>query len=160
MNFTSFFDYGSGTGGDAATDLVFLGNATTADWQQLLTVAERRRFAIGDTLVTEGERTRAFYIVAEGELEVIANWGGGPTRRVSVISKNSIFGEQAFFDSQPRSATVKALQPGELYGISPDAFEVLAGRSPELARVVLLDLGRILSLRLRGLTGMLSQPTR
>ena len=45
-----------------------------------------------------------------------------------------------------------ALTEGELYGITPDAFEIRAVRHPDIARLALLDLGRILSLRLREMT--------
>ncbi|KAF0814183.1 cAMP-activated global transcriptional regulator CRP [Andreprevotia sp. IGB-42] len=154
MSLTSFFDYGA-AGGDADAEpaLVFLGQASTEDWRQLLSVAEQRRFSAGDMLILAGEQTRAFYIVAEGELEVLADFASGKPRRLTTIGRQSIFGEQAFFDGQARSASVRALQAGQLYGISPDAFELLAGRQPELARRVLFDLGRILSLRLRSMTG-------
>jgi CRP-like cAMP-binding protein len=49
---------------------------------------------------------------------------------------------------------VRALTDGELRSLTPEAFEVLAAREPDLARRVLLDLGRILSLRLRATSAL------
>jgi CRP-like cAMP-binding protein len=85
-------------------------------------------------------------------MEVVVTDSQGASQHVYFIEPLSIFGEQAFFDGYPRSASVVALTPGELYGIAPDAFEVLSARHPDIARIALLDLGRILSLRLREMT--------
>jgi hypothetical protein len=40
----------------------------------------------------------------------------------------------------------------DLFVLSQEAFEVLAAREPALARAMLLDLGRLLALRLRRAT--------
>jgi len=161
MSFSSFFDYGVADGSeDAGPTLEFLAQASTEEWRQMLDVAELRRFGAGETVLAAGDSSRAFYIVAEGELEVLAKLPNGRSQRVTTIGRQSIFGEQAFFDGQPRSASIRALADGELYGITPDAFEILAARNPELARMILFDLGRILSLRLRSMTSNAFKPGR
>ena len=63
-----------------------------------------------------------------------------------------MFGELAFLDGLPRSATVRAVEDGEALRLSFEAFETLAARHAELGRAILLDLGRIAALRLRRLT--------
>ena len=45
--------------------------------------------------------------------------------------------------------TLRALTSGELLRLGWDAFEALAAREPWLARELLIDLGRLLSARLR-----------
>jgi len=160
MDLSSFFDYGSGAPLESEPPLIFLPTLPAEDWSLLLAVAERRSFAAKEVLLRQGESTRAFYIVAQGELEVVMQDAAGHERLISTITANSIFGEQAFFDGLPRSATVRATRAGELFGFSPDACEVLAARHPELARTVLLDLGRILSLRLRSNTELLIRTKR
>lgn len=155
MDLSSFFNYGSGPALEVETPLVFLPTLPAEDWSRLLAVAERRAFVAGEVLVQQGESSRTFYIVAHGELEVVRTDDANRERLISTITDNSIFGEQAFFDGLPRSATVRATRAGELFGFPPDAFDVLAARHPELARTVLLDLGRILSMRLRSNTALL-----
>lgn len=155
MDFSSFFNYGSGPAPDSEPPLVFLPTLPAEDWSLLLAVAERRAFNTHEVLLMQGEATRAFYIVAQGELEVVMADPSGRERLISTIPENSVFGEQAFFDGLPRSATVRATRAGSLFGFTPDACEILAARHPELARLVLLDLGRILSLRLRSITELL-----
>jgi CRP-like cAMP-binding protein len=131
---------------------VFLATLDEADWTRFLSVARRRLFRAGETVVTQGEVSRTFYLVASGRLEVVTSDLQGVAQHVYFIEPLSIFGEQAFFDGHPRSASVVALSEGELYGITPDAFEGLSAHHPDIARIALLDLGRILSLRLREMT--------
>ena len=154
MAASSFFDYernpAEGTVPDQGSQY-FLQSMDADDWTRFLAVAERRLVGPGEVVVAEGERSRAFFVVATGSLEAFRTISGRE-QLLHRIDPMMIFGEQAFFDSLPRSATVRAITDAELFAISPDAFEVLGARHPYLARLALLDLGRILSLRLRATT--------
>lgn len=154
MDFQSFFDYPGETSADDARQLVFLADLSPEGWGKLLARTGAQRFRAGEVLVHAGEAQPALYIVASGSLEVLGTDRRGRERRVAVIEQGSVFGEQSFFDRLPRSATVRALTDGELRSLTPEAFEVLAAREPDLARMVLLDLGRILSLRLRATSAL------
>jgi CRP-like cAMP-binding protein len=154
VDFQSFFDYPGETGADDARQLVFLPNLSPEGWGKLLARTGAQRFRAGDVVVRAGETHPALYIVATGSLEVVGDARRGRERRVAVIEQGSVFGEQSFFDGLPRSATVRALTDGELRSLTRDAFEVLAAREPDLARMILLDLGRILSLRLRATSAL------
>jgi CRP-like cAMP-binding protein len=154
MDFQSFFDYPGETAADEARQLVFLADLSPEGWGKLLARTGAQRFRAGEVLVRAGEAQPALYIVASGSLEVLGTDRRGRERRVAVIEQGSVFGEQSFFDRLPRSATVRALTDGELRSLTPEAFEVLAAREPDLARMVLLDLGRILSLRLRATSAL------
>jgi CRP-like cAMP-binding protein len=154
MDFQSFFDYPGETAADEARQLVFLADLSPEGWGKLLARTGAQRFRAGEVLVRAGDAQPALYIVASGSLEVLGADRRGRERRVAVIEQGSVFGEQSFFDRLPRSATVRALTDGELRSLTPEAFEVLAAREPDLARMVLLDLGRILSLRLRATSAL------
>ena len=155
MDFSSsFFNYPTGGDNVAVQQTVFLPNATAQDWEQLLLTGRRRAFREGEVVIRAGDCDRDFYIVASGRLSVNITDARGGLREIATIENHSIFGEQAFFDGMARSATLTALSAGEIYGISPDAFELLSLRHPELGRQVLAELGRILSLRLREMTAL------
>ena len=65
------------------------------------------------------------------------------------IEAPAVVGELAFFDGLPRSATLMAETEVEAVRLDPAAFERLAADDPDLARMLLLDVARILALRLR-----------
>ena len=66
-----------------------------------------------------------------------------------MIHPITTLGEGAFLDGAPRAVNVEAMSDGEVLRLSFEGFEALAARNPALARHILLDLGRILSARLR-----------
>ncbi|MBT5917632.1 MAG: cyclic nucleotide-binding domain-containing protein, partial [Alphaproteobacteria bacterium] len=68
------------------------------------------------------------------------------------IPKGSVFGEIAFFDGQPRSATILSRVQGSALKISRQSFETLVESHPKVANMILFDLSRILALRLRWTT--------
>jgi len=145
VGFAPFFDYP----GEAVTesrrpdDAVFLPDLDEEDWGRLLAYAEVRRFAQGEIVIPAGATDRSLYIVADGTLELTGRDG------TATVETGAVIGELPFFDGRPHDAAVRALTDVDLLALSPEAFEVLAAREPSLARAVLLDLGRILSLRLR-----------
>jgi CRP/FNR family cyclic AMP-dependent transcriptional regulator len=146
---SAFFDYPDGQaerGPDS--ELVFLAELSPAEWGRLIEVMERRRFAAGDVVVARGEADRSLYLVASGSVEVLV-LHGRKERSVRVQGPGTVLGEVAFLDGKPRSATVRAIAACEVLRLSTDAFEALAGRHPDLGRKLLLDVGRIVALRLR-----------
>jgi len=157
VDFRDFFDYPGAAPAADANDLVLLPRLPPEGWQKLLARTGVQRFHAGETLVRAGDTQPALFIVVSGSLEVLAEPDRGKERRISVIEAGSVFGEQAFFDGLPRSASVRALSDGEVRSLTREAFAVLAAREPELARALLLDLGRILSLRLRQTSALVAR---
>ena len=144
---SSYFDYPTEDPADGA--LTFLADRGEDDWAIVLDHTETRRFSAGDQVIRAGDDDRALYLLTSGSLAVAS---GAAFR---TIDAPSVVGEVAFLDGGPRSLTLVATTDGELRRLGLDSFEALAGRHPELARAMLFDLGRIVSLRLRFLTELI-----
>ncbi len=162
MDSSHFFDYPDGAAPKASTgDLIFLPQATKADWERLIGFCTLQPFHAGDVVIRQDDKQQALYIVVRGELEVVFEDRSTNTlRSLATIPEGSVFGEQAFFDGEPRSASVRARGEGEMLELTLESFEVLAGQAPSLGRAVLFDLARILSLRLRHTTEVAIAATR
>ena len=128
--------------------LLLLADCSRDDWAELLANTEPMRVNAGDLVIAAGEVDRSLYFLTEGTLEVVGA-GPGRHRRHIRINAGSVVGEQAFLDSRPRSAEVRAVIDCELLRLSTKGFDRLAASNPRLAQSILFDLGRILSLRLR-----------
>jgi CRP-like cAMP-binding protein len=129
-----------------SADLLFMPEATASDWATVFAHAEVRRTAAGLALVQAGERDRALYLLTEGSVGVRLPRDEGAFK---TIDAPSVLGELAFFDGRPRSATLDAVTDVEVVRLDADAFTRLSAAAPELAHAMLVDLGRILALRLR-----------
>lgn len=128
----------------AAGDLVFLKGLTAKEWGKVYRFAEIRKFSTGDILIRAGDQDDSFYIMTAGSAQVQQG-----QLVLGQIVEGSVFGEVAFFDRQPRSATISALTDGSVARFSRDSFESLAAWEPVLARRILYELGHCLALRLR-----------
>ena len=129
-----------------AEDLLFMPNATASDWATVFGYAEVLRLDAGLALVQAGEMDRALYLLTEGSVGVRLPRDESPFKE---IEAPSVVGELAFLDGSPRSATLDAVTDVEVVRLDDAGFARLSAEAPELARAMLVDLGRIMALRLR-----------
>jgi CRP-like cAMP-binding protein len=142
MRFTVFVEEAH----EDAGDLLFMPDATAADWATLFSYAEVRQVGEGLAVVQAGERDRALYLLTEGTVGVRLPKDESPFK---TIDAPSVLGELAFFDGFPRSATLDAVTACEVVRLDLAAFDRLHEHEPALAHAILRDLARILALRLR-----------
>jgi CRP-like cAMP-binding protein len=160
MDFSSFFDYPEAEDTQPRDEFVFLPAWREQDWAKLLEHTQARAYEAGDIVIRAGDAERTLYLVASGAFEVLLPRGeSGRLVRFSTVETGSVVGEQSFLDGNPRSATIRAVTAGQMFQLSLEAFEVFAAREPKLARDILFDLGRILSLRLRQTTAFVADWT-
>jgi len=101
---------------------------------------EARSLKAGDVIFREGDGAEDLYVIKSGEVRIqIGN------RTVSELGADSIFGEMALIDSQPRSATAVAITDVELVPVSEKQFLFLVSQTPYFALKVM----RVLAQRLR-----------
>lgn len=157
MDTSNFFVYPNDNIDENNDAIIFLEQATDDDWQTLLSFTSTRRFNSGDMIINQGDEDDSLAFVSSGELEVLIPKGRtGNLARLTTISAGSIIGEQSFLDKKQRSASIRALSEGELFRLDRNAFTILSAKHPNLAMQVALELGRILSIRLRETTQFLS----
>jgi CRP/FNR family transcriptional regulator, cyclic AMP receptor protein len=146
----SFFDYPTSGPETPPAPQVLLPDASEADWTRLLDFTQAKRFGAGQEVLHAGGGGRSLYLLLEGTLEVVApGTRFGRKRPLARLEAGSVVGELSFFDGEPRSAGVRALTAVVLAELTPDGFDRLVAKHPDLARRLLLDLGRVLAGRLR-----------
>lgn len=101
---------------------------------------EARTFKAGSTIFREGDEANELFVIKSGKVQIqIGN------RTISELGAESIFGEMALIDSEPRSATVTAVTDVELVPVSEKQFLFLVSQTPYFALKVM----RVLAQRLR-----------
>jgi putative ABC transport system ATP-binding protein len=77
--------------------------------------------AFGDVIVRQGEPGDKFYVIHRGRAEVHKQ-DDGSGRVLATLKEGDFFGELALLNDQPRSATVVAQEPLELFVLSKEDF--------------------------------------
>jgi len=88
-----------------------------------------------DILVAQGERGSDAMVVLDGSAAVTRGH-----RKLNVLTVGDVFGEMALLDDQPRSATVKAIEPMRVIVIHGPAFRKLMHQIPGLTDSLLATL--------------------
>lgn len=146
----AYFDYDEdGADGAQNDQITVLEGLSEEEWQMIIRSAQTIPFEKDDILLKEGERDDAVYIVVSGQVEVISGAAFKRIKRLAVIEEGSVFGEVAFFDNKPRSASVRAICAGQVLRLSRKSFDKIAAWNPTLAQQFLFDLGSILAYRFR-----------
>jgi CRP/FNR family transcriptional regulator, cyclic AMP receptor protein len=101
---------------------------------------EAQTFKAGSVIFREGDPANELFVIKSGQVRIqIGN------RTITELSADSIFGEMALSDSEPRSATAIAITDVELVPVTEKQFLFLVGQTPYFALKVM----RLLAQRLR-----------
>jgi CRP/FNR family cyclic AMP-dependent transcriptional regulator len=103
----------------------------------------------GKELMREGELAHGMFVVREGELEVCKQGRNGHEFCLATLKPGDCVGEMALVDIQPRSASARALTPVVLYVIDQSEIAKLADRDPMAYALLVLNIAREISRRLR-----------
>jgi CRP-like cAMP-binding protein len=110
----------------------------------------------GTVVFREGDEARDMYVLVEGELEVLKKSQHGIEARVAMLGPGDWFGEMSVVDVQPRSATVRVLAPSRLVRITSADLDALYRYDMKSYAIIVLNLARELSRRLRVADGILA----
>ena len=115
----------------------FLACLGTDEVAALRARAVRRRFQRGATIVHQGEVPGRVLVIESGHAKVTATTEDGKEVVLAFRGPGDIVGEASALSGEPRSATVRALEPVEALAIGVADFEALLERHPEIALVLL-----------------------
>ena len=102
-------------------------------------------FTPGALLMREGECDERFYILLDGEVEVIKALGTSDERQLAIKSGGSLFGEMSLFNPQGcHTASVRAMTAAHALEMTRQDFDALLHRRPTLV----YDMMRQMSQRL------------
>lgn len=108
-----------------------------------------RSYEENDALITAGESADEMFVLLKGTVEVQIHANKDSHKRVDLLNPGMTVGEMAFLDGSPRSASVVAIEPVDCLVISKAWFESLQERRPSLKIVLLQEMTREISARLR-----------
>lgn len=116
-------------------------------------IARRRRFAAGESIITKGEEGRSIYLIESGNVRVLERVELDDRRHIQPglcdLGAGDVFGELNLLEAAPRSATVTAVDDCELLVLDAQQLVIFCDAHPEFGYRLLKSLFTILSDRLR-----------
>jgi len=97
----------------------------------------------GDYIIRQGEPPASFYVIEQGEVEVVRSTDDNPEGEViAMIGAGSFFGEQALLSQQPRTASVRARTPVEVVVMGRNVFTTISASLAPLRQALTQALTR------------------
>lgn len=100
--------------------------------QQVETLAatlETVHVEAGATIVRQGAPADKFFIIVDGEVEVVREAAGVPPKKLASLKGGQFFGEMAILRESSRTATVRAITPTTLLTMDRSVFRGLVAQS-------------------------------
>lgn len=131
------------------TRIAFLEGLTPQDTASFFQLAAHRTFADGEAILREGDEGQTLYIVASGRVQIEKATLDRQQEVITSLGDGECFGELALVDSEPRSATVRALGAVEVLEWDRPDLDAFFNAHPNLHRRVLENLTKITARRIR-----------
>jgi CRP-like cAMP-binding protein len=107
------------------------------DLGQVAAMTKELDFAAGQVITEEGERGGRFYVLLDGEADVLVG-----EDVVNALKAGDSFGEVSLIDGRPRSATVVARSLVRTLSLSSWNFRPLLREHPSIGEAILMEMCR------------------
>jgi CRP-like cAMP-binding protein len=107
-----------------------------------------RNFSAGDWIVREGDEGHAFFILVDGDVEVIKHADSPHAVALATLNQGATFGEMCVLGPMSRAASIRALTVVKVIEIKAATLHHLYQKMPDQYAIVLLNLARDLARRL------------
>ena len=87
----------------------------------------------GEHIFRQGEPGEEMFIIQDGEVEIVFEGEDGDVIQLATLERGDFFGEMSLLESQPRSATVRAVGPTKLLAIRSGELLMKIRRDPTFA---------------------------
>ena len=105
----------------------------------------------GSVIIREGESGNRFFLIGSGLVRVCRHFGEQEEFELRKLRAGDFFGEMCILETLPRSATVHAVEDTALCSLTSMAFLHLYESMPSQHSILVVNIARDLSRRLRSL---------
>ena len=125
--------------------------------QVLAEIAEVRQYADGDPIIKEGNPSGYLFILKQGTVTVEKGPAAKPVVLNTLAELGASFGEMSLIDILPHSAHVRSRGHSEVLALSKRQLVSFFADHPDAHMAMILNMARVLSLRLRKADGRIVQ---
>jgi CRP/FNR family transcriptional regulator, cyclic AMP receptor protein len=118
---------------------------------EIALAVEEAAFRTGDIVVREGEAGSRMFIIFSGRVEVVKHLAQTHETVLAVLRPKDFLGEMSIIECVARSASVRAVEDTSLFALKGTDLYRLFRRQPDQYAIVILNIARDLSRRLRAI---------
>jgi CRP-like cAMP-binding protein len=119
-------------------------------------VCRTEHYGKGDKIFIQGDSALALYLIKYGSVSIDQRTRSDEMITVAVLGAGIHFGEMSFVDSEPRSATARAVEKSEVVILPYDKLNIILSQNADIAVEIYKQLAHFLCGRLRVTTHDLS----
>ncbi|MEB2284830.1 MAG: hypothetical protein B6D46_13000 [Polyangiaceae bacterium UTPRO1] len=108
----------------------------------LLSVMHRQHVESNQTILWRGDEGDSLYLVDSGRVIVTVANERGEHVTLDTLGPGGFFGEISLLDGGPRTASVRAAEPSEVYVLERDDFHAFLRQRPDVAIEILTVMGQ------------------
>jgi len=101
-----------------------------------------RKYAAGETIVTQGKDGIGLFVLVSGKAEVVRTGIDGSTATLNVFGPTDFFGELALLDGGPHTASVVAVEETECLVLAHWEFVGKLKMDPEMVTTIMQEVVR------------------
>lgn len=117
--------------------------------ESLVNIARQQLYSDGQVIFSEGDMGDALLIIESGSVDLYKKDAKGAELKIGTLSAGAVLGEMTLINIERRSATAKAAGQTVAIHLTNKALSELFHKDRELFIVLLINITRILSKRLR-----------
>jgi hypothetical protein len=88
--------------------------------------------SLGNKLIVEGEDRSKFFIIAQGQVEVLSKGVHGSDLRIALLTEGEFFGESDLVSDRPSDVTIRTITPCILLTLSRKDLDTVLAELPNL----------------------------
>ncbi len=88
--------------------------------------------SLGNKLIVEGEDRSKFFIIAQGQVEVLSKGVHGSDLRIALLTEGEFFGESDLVSDKPSDVTIRTITPCILFTLSRKDLDAVLAELPDL----------------------------
>lgn len=119
-----------------------------------------RTYKKDETVFEEGDPGSGMYIIRSGRIQIFSKAGGDDEMELARLGSGDFFGETTLTAPSNRTASARALEPTELFGLFRADVLELSKKQPAIACKILMGVTRVISERLQVASNDLMQLRR
>ncbi len=117
--------------------------------EMLAELMQHKRFEAGAVVFEQGEVGDSLYILVDGAVDVVRKRDDGSEVVLTTLQAPDFFGEMSLIDKEYRSATIRAVADSGLLCLSNENLHSFARIYKNGFTLVVINIARVLSFRLR-----------